>query len=478
METDRFARARVLMEQKRYDLALKEITARIGDDPEDPEGYILTALCRHLTNQPGAWDAAQRAVELAPNECRAHFVVSITEAKRGNLDEAEAAIRRAIELNTWNAGYFGQLSAIDIARYRWNEALQSANEGLAIDPDDEVCLNHRAVALTKLGRHAEAASTLEGTLEKHPEDAHTHANRGWTLLHENEPRKAIEHFRESLRLNPNSEWAKQGMLEALRAKNWFYRRVLQFFLMLSRFPPKVQFGLIIGMILVVRVLNKLGEQIPAIAPVCNVLILAYVAFVAATWFSKHLINMMLLFDRDGRNLLDRTQRWISGICTVLVVLVLVLVTCAIFGTDRRTLLAAMFAFLFAVHFASVFEIPAGRYRWMGIALSAVILGLFAWERIERFELSDEFDRIIALANAHDAKLEDLKARESSMSREEIEETQRWLRQTRAEVEPALVRIRARLEQLNSWDSLLGFASLGGLLLHGVLALKAQRASWA
>ncbi len=312
MAMDRFARARVLMEQNRFDLAANEIAARLGDDPEDPEGYILLAFCRHAAGQPDALEAARRAIESAPNEDRAHLALSLAESRRGNLDEAESAVRRAIELNPWNANYFGQLAAIEIARYRWKEALHAADEGLAIEPDCEVCLNNRAVALTKLGRHDEAARTLEGTLEKHPEDAYTHANRGWSLLHENEPRKAIEHFRESLRLDPNSEWAKQGMLEALRAKNWFYRCVLQFFLMLSRFPPRVQFGLIIGMFLVVQMLQPLGKQFPMAEPFFGVLVLGYAAFVAATWFAKHIINMLLLFDRDGRMLLDRQQKWVSG----------------------------------------------------------------------------------------------------------------------------------------------------------------------
>jgi len=477
MDMDRFARARVLMEQKRYDLAVKEITARLGDDPEDPEGYILSAICRHLTDQPGAWDAAQRAIELAPNEDRAHYVVSLTEAKRGNLDEAEAAIRRAIELNSWNAGYFGHLAAIQIARYDWSKALESANEGLAIDPDDEVCLNHRAVSLTKLGRHDEAARTLEGTLEKHPEDAYTHANRGWSLLHENEPRKAIEHFRESLRLDPNSEWAKLGLLEALRAKNWFYRRVLQFFMMLSRFPPRVQFGLIIGMLVVVRILGALSEQIPSAAPFFNALIFGYVGFVASTWFAKHIINVLLLFDRDGRVLLDRQQKWISGICTALVVMTLALAASAILGTDPRSAPMAVFVFVFALHFASIFEIPAGRFRWMGMGLSTIILVLFALERIDRFELFDQIDRIQILGEAHDARLAEYLARKPSLSQAEIDSTERSLRISRADLETSLQRLQTRAQALNSRQSMLGFASLCGLLAHTFLAAKANRAKF-
>jgi hypothetical protein len=157
-------------------------------------------------------------------------------------------------------------------------------------------------------------------------------------------------------------------------------------------------------------------------------------------------------------------------------LVLTLAACAIFGSDRRAAPAAVFLFLFAVHLASVFEIPAGRFRWAGVGASLVILGLFAWERVERFEALGELQRTLTMADGHDAKLADAKAREQSMSREESESTAVSLRMMRADVEAALQRIRSRFEVLNSWESFLGFASLGGLLLHSVLTAKARRAA--
>lgn len=474
MEPDRFARARVLLEQSRYDLAAREVMARLADDPDDPEGHILLALCQHNLNDPKADETARWAVSLAPNEDRAHFVYSLTQWKRGHLDEAERAIRRAIELNSWNAGYFGQLAAIDVSRYRWTEALKSADEGLAIDPDNETCLNLRAAALTKLGRHAEAATTLEGTLEKHPEDAFSHANRGLTLLHENEPRKAIEHFRESLRLNPNSEWAKEGLLEALRAKSWFYRRVLQFFLWLSRFPPRVQFGLIIGMLVAVRILGAIGKQWPAAAPYFNVLIFGYCGFVAATWFAKHIMNVLLMFNADGRLILDRGQKWISGICAALVLVVLALAAIAIVDRDDAYGLGALTVFLFAVHFASAFQIPFGRYRSIGILVSAMAVLAFAIANYQRVELESEFDKLQVRAENYDRRVDQLRPLLAEMNEKERETAKLALRLEFASITASADGLRRRDKDLDNWESWAGFASLGVLLLHSVLTRKAQR----
>ncbi len=502
MQPDRFARGRVLMEQSRYDLAATEITARLADAPDDPEGYILLALCQHFASRPAALETARRAVELAPDDSRAHLAVSLAEAKRGNLAEAEAAVRRAIELNSWNAGYFGQLAAVHIAQYRWADALAAADEGLAFDPDDEVCLNNRAVALTNLGRRDEAARTLDGTLEKHPEDAFTHANRGWTLLHENEPKQAVGHFREALRLDPNSAWAKRGMLEALRARSWFYRRVLQFTLWMSRFPPRVQLGLTLGLIALVWVLDGLGRWMPAAEPVFTLLVFGYAAFVAVNWFAKHVTNVLLLFDRDGRVLLDRTEKWVSVVCVGLLAAVLLLAAAAAVTRSLQAVGVAVFVFLAAVHFASVMNIPPGRYRWYGMAASVLVVGLFSWERVERMALLGELAVLEKMADEHDQRTRmfnnsdpHLKSRQIARNAQRMidrvqglpdppdppdpeqeahDRRERELLRERRELEAGFRRLKSRGEGVNTLQTVAAFLSIGGLVLHTRLTARAQR----
>lgn len=475
MEPDRFARARILLEQNRYDLAAREVTARLADDPNDPEGYILLGICQCNLKDPKAIDTARTAVELTPNEDRAHFVYSLAQLRKGNLDEAERAIRRAIEINCWNSGYFGQLAAIEVGRYRWTEALTAADQGLALDPDDRHCLNLRAVALTKLGRKSEAASTLEGALEKNPEDAYSHANRGWTLLHENEPKKAIEHFRESLRLDPTSAWAKEGMLEALRARSWFYRRVLQYLLWMSRFPPRVQFGLLIGLIVLVRMLGTISRQYPAAAGVITVFILGYVAFAAASWFAKHIMNVVLLASADGRMILDRSEKWISGTCTILVALTLALAAIALVGKNDSYGHAALTLFLVAVHFASVVNIPFGRFLAIGIAASVLTVGAYGVSNIQRVEMDGEFERLRAHALRYDQEGDMLRLAMPAMTAEQ----QIQMEQTRARQLESLKTTAGDWHrhdrELEDRISMIGLASLGALFLHPVLIRGSQRA---
>ena len=78
----------------------------------------------------------------------------------------------------------------------------------------------------------------------------------------------MEHFREALRLNPNMEWARQGILEALRARNPIYRVMLRYFLWMSRFRGKVQFGIVIGGWLGYQAIQGLLRSNPSRWPLC------------------------------------------------------------------------------------------------------------------------------------------------------------------------------------------------------------------
>ena len=68
-----------------------------------------------------------------------------------------------------------------------------------------------------------------------PDDAFSHANQGWTLLEQGNRKKAMEHFRESLRLDPTNGWAQAGLVEAIKAGNPVYAVMLKYFLWIQFF---------------------------------------------------------------------------------------------------------------------------------------------------------------------------------------------------------------------------------------------------
>jgi Flp pilus assembly protein TadD len=237
-----------------------------------------------------------------------HYAAGIVFQERNRFGEAEAAAREAIRLDPEDADYWSLLAQCLFSQQKWKDALEAADAGLKFNPEHSSCINLRAMALVKLGDKAGAAATIEQDLRRNPHNALSHANQGWTLLHQNDPKKALEHFREALRLNPNNEWARDGMIQALKAHHLIYRMMLRYYLWMSRFTRKGQWGLIIGFWVGMQVLRAVEQQYPGLAPFIYPVMAAYVVFVFAGWLADPIFSLSLMFSRFGRYLLSRTQQ--------------------------------------------------------------------------------------------------------------------------------------------------------------------------
>ena len=104
------------------------------------------------------------------------------------------------------------------------------------------------MALVQLGRKDEADHTLGSALANDPENALTHANQGWAFLHRGDHERALEHFREALRIDPELDWARIGIVEALKARYLIYRFMLRFFLWMSRKGTAARWVILLGFV--------------------------------------------------------------------------------------------------------------------------------------------------------------------------------------------------------------------------------------
>ena len=291
-----FDRALLLYQQSRYDLAEQELRQALAEEPNDASSHALLSLC--LCNRkefPAATREAEEAIHLAPDVAFTHYALAYTLYHRDQLQQAEAAIQQALELAPWDADYHALLASIRFAQRRWADALEAAEHGLSFDAEHTGCVNVRAMALVKLGRRAEAGATIGEALRRDPEDALTHANQGWTLLEQSQPEKAMEHFREALRLEPNLEWARQGIVEALKARHWLYRQMLRYFLWMSRLSSRARWGVLLALLFAQQVLASAVP--PALAPLGDILFWCLLVFVLLTWTADPLFNLLLRLNR-------------------------------------------------------------------------------------------------------------------------------------------------------------------------------------
>ena len=98
--------------------------------------------------------------------------------------------------------------------------------------------------------------------------------------------KATEHFREALRLNPELESARRGIVETLASYNPIYRPILKFALAMSRLSPRAQWMVVLGGWLGYQILYQATTAVPALGPFLMPLMFIYLLLVLATWIGR------------------------------------------------------------------------------------------------------------------------------------------------------------------------------------------------
>lgn len=371
-----FQRGLVLYSQGRRDLAEREFRRALGEEPDDPGAHAFLALCLSARDADAeALSEADEAVRLAPASGFSHMVRGHALLSLKRLPEAEDAAREAIRLDPEDADYRVLLGNVALSRRHWEDALGAADGALALDGQHIGARNLRAMALTNLGRKAEAAATLGEALAEDPEDAFSHANQGWVALHASQPDKALEHFREALRLDPTMEFARLGIVEALKAKHLVYRLMLRFFLWLGRQSQAAQWAFVLALVLGPRLLRGIAQDAPYLKPFVMPVQLLIFSFILLTWVSSPLFNFLLRFNKFGRMALSREETvassWIGGF-------VLLAIAGAVFYLvrgDELAFCAMVIPGLALFPLVVTFQVDAGRHRLIGALATAGLISL-------------------------------------------------------------------------------------------------------
>jgi tetratricopeptide (TPR) repeat protein len=300
-------RADVLIAQQRFDLAIAELRSAIAIDPENDTAFQMLAICLGETgSRVEAESAARRAVELDPDDDGNHYALAMALLHRNKPKEALAAAQRALDLDPADECNWFAIAAVHMMENRSREALDAAEKGLAIDPLYAGLRNIRDRALAAMGRPA-AADEIRRTLADDPESDMAHANLGWSLLSQGKPAEALPHFQEALRIDPTSEYARSGLLEALKARSWIYRPILAYNSFLRRFSITQQLWLVGGYIAFMIISKRLAASVPSTAPAVHITRGLLYAFFFFVFFGDSLINLVLRLDPQGKRALTPRQ---------------------------------------------------------------------------------------------------------------------------------------------------------------------------
>lgn len=181
---------------------LGDVSDVLGDKPADASLRFTEALrARHLS------------------DLRAVILTRVARSGRAkNLDEAEAMLRKAIELSPENVKIRHSYAYLLFDLKRVDEALELLTETLNIDPTNAVSYNVMGNALILAGKPEDAIHEFERAIRIDGKNDVPHLNLGQILAKQGQFAKATPHLRICVEQDPENPIAREWLGRALDAQ--------------------------------------------------------------------------------------------------------------------------------------------------------------------------------------------------------------------------------------------------------------------
>jgi tetratricopeptide (TPR) repeat protein len=362
-----------LLRVRRYAEAEAAFKQALSTDPDNGFALHQLAVCvwQQGNRAKEALAIVQEAIRVEPNDSDHHALKALLASQTNSVNVALMAAAEAVRLGPASDTAWYASACVNLNAKRLQKAEADARTALRFDPnhsDAAAVLSH---ALRLQGKIVENTGQIAGMLQRDPENDDTHTAAGWNLLHAGKYEEAQTHFREALRLNPESELAREGLVESFKTRSRIYRLYLRWVLWLSGKSDNFQFGLFIGAWLAVRYVRK---ALPG--PLGTLIVNCYLIFVVWVHVARGLGNFILVCDRNARHALRRNEQWeacVVGLCMIFAVVVGAIATVL---DDGRFLLYAGTLLAAAIPFSHTFtnESRIGRAVFGAIGGFALFAG--------------------------------------------------------------------------------------------------------
>ncbi|MBL7816076.1 MAG: tetratricopeptide repeat protein [Saprospiraceae bacterium] len=214
-----FEKGKALYRMKRYKEAIDELLNSLTYYPnhESTLDGIIEIYVK-LGDYENALLFADKLFELNPTNSRVFYIKSFIAHRHNKYDEAETFIKEAIKLAPNRTENWGTYASICISLNRIEEALNYAEQGLSINPEDRECLVRKMLALGHLKSLKEAQEVETILLSLYPNDAYIHYSIGWMNLISKQAENAEASFRQSLSINPSYINSEKGLAKVTDLK--------------------------------------------------------------------------------------------------------------------------------------------------------------------------------------------------------------------------------------------------------------------
>jgi tetratricopeptide (TPR) repeat protein len=189
--------------QKQPDKAIAAANSQIAKSPDNSNFYDLlgTALFNGKKDLPGAEAALRKAIQLNKNNVDALEKLGKVQVQEGSLDQALSLYQQSIKDNPREPGLYILCGELYEARKDWEQAKSMYQQALSVSPDNPLASNNLAYVILEQGGNVDVAMGMAQTARRGMPDSPNAADTlGWAYYQKGIYQSAISQFQEALRL--------------------------------------------------------------------------------------------------------------------------------------------------------------------------------------------------------------------------------------------------------------------------------------
>lgn len=220
--------AKVLIDLRRFDHALKVLGELTSLYPESPEVWFYIALAHfHKEDFNRSESAARECLKLDAQRMSCHNLLGAIYLKHFNTKLAKVHLSEALTMAPQNVVVLSNMSRLAILEKDFLKAKDYAEQGLELDPTCEDCLNNLFWAYKLQGKEEKASEMLERSLKNNPENVQTLVGLGHDCYSKHKFREAKEVFESVLKWDSGFLPALKGLKISVSADYWLTRSLLK-----------------------------------------------------------------------------------------------------------------------------------------------------------------------------------------------------------------------------------------------------------
>jgi tetratricopeptide (TPR) repeat protein len=163
-----------------------------------------------------AADCYRQAIAIAPDDLNAHINLGFALSELQRHTEAQAVLRRALELDPQSVDALYMLATMAQGAGNWADAVERFDQVLAIKPDFEMAYRGLSLALSRQGRIERAREVIRQGIEHFPRAADFHFFLGNLHAQKHELEEAIRCYGQAAALAPDYAEAHFNLAGALQ----------------------------------------------------------------------------------------------------------------------------------------------------------------------------------------------------------------------------------------------------------------------